>query len=101
MTDAAAELLGFLRNEAVGSPFTQHFLRSSDPEFLREVATFVGDLLAERLVLAYRSGRFRGGREFVEPDRASGQGAVRYAWVGSWKDGYRGRMEGNPGNDAR
>lgn len=67
-----------------GSPFEQLFVWSSDPEYLPYVVGFVADLLEDRRVLAYRSGWFRGGREFERRERLGGGEDARFEWIATW-----------------
>lgn len=67
-----------------GSPFEQLFVWSSDPEYLPCVVEFVADLVEDRCVLAYRSGWFRGGREFVRRERLGDGEDAGFEWIATW-----------------
>jgi hypothetical protein len=56
-----------------------------EAEVFREVARFVADLLAERVVLAFRRGWFRGGREFIPTTELTPERRRRLAQVVSWR----------------
>jgi hypothetical protein len=59
-----------------------------EAEVLRHVARFVADLLAERLVLAFRRGWFRGGREFIPPAELTPEHKRQLECVISWRGTY-------------
>ncbi len=74
-------------------PAEAHFLVSAEGEggeadALAAVARFVADLLAERLVLALRSGWFRGGREFLAAAELTPERRRRFDRVVSWRGAY-------------
>jgi hypothetical protein len=73
--------------EKRGSPFEALFLAPDHQEGLviDAVARFVGDLVSERLVLAYARGLFRGGRAFVSPAELGRIPPARLSWVTSWR----------------
>src|ERR1700745_317664 len=52
-----------------GSPFELLFILEAghEEEAIKQVSLFVADVLAERLVLVYGKGVFRGGRRFLIP----------------------------------
>ena len=51
-------------------------------------AQFVADLIAERLVLAYKKGVLSGGREFPRPGDLTHKARRGFAWVTSWQGTY-------------
>jgi len=70
-----------------GSPFEQVFSgpTSEADLVLREALSFVGDLIAERVVLAWDSRPLRGGRRFLKPSDLSPHVLRQLAWVVSWR----------------
>jgi hypothetical protein len=68
-----------------GSPFECLFvLQAGDEEqAIEDVSRFVGHLIAERLVLGYARGMFRGGRRFLAPERAESD-RRHLKWTTSW-----------------
>ncbi len=74
-------------------PAEAHFLiategAAGDADALAAVARFVADLLAERFVLALRSGWFRGGREFLAPAELTPERRRGFDRVVSWRGAY-------------
>ena len=55
------------------------------PDTYRAVATLVADLAAERLVVAFRRGWFRGGREFLRPSELTPERRRTLSWIVSWR----------------
>lgn len=72
-----------------GSPFEQVF--TGPPEdadmVLHEAVTFVCDLIADRVVLAWDSRPFRGGRRFLNASDLTPAALRHFAWVVSWRGG--------------
>ena len=61
-------------------------------EVLEEWARFVADLVEERLVLVYRRGWLKGGRDFIEPTELTPELRQRLEWVASWRGTYDWRI---------
>jgi hypothetical protein len=70
-----------------GSPFEQVFSGpvSEADLVLREALTFVGDLVADRVVLAWDSRPLRGGRRFLKASDLNPETLRHLAWVVSWR----------------
>lgn len=70
--------------DKVGSPFEMLFdvRDGQERSAIEEVSRFVADLLAERLVLAYAKGLFKGGSYFLPPESLTDQ--HRFSWITSW-----------------
>ena len=58
-----------------------------DATALAEFATFVADLLNERLVLAMQRG-WLGGRTFLKPDELTPARRYSLEWIASWRGTY-------------
>ena len=73
-----------------GSPFEVLFPlpENQEAEVIEQVSLFVADLLAERLVLAYRKSLFNGGRCFLDPKSITESGHKGYRWIVSWLGTY-------------
>jgi len=72
-----------------GSPFELLFLLEAghEEEEVKRASQFVADVLAERLVLAYRRGIFKRGRQFLLPAQA--EACRRHLkWSTSWLGTY-------------
>jgi hypothetical protein len=72
-----------------GSPFELLLILEAghDEETIKGASLFVADILAERLVLAYRKGLFKAGRQFLLPAQA--QASRRHLkWTTSWLGTY-------------
>ena len=72
-----------------GSPFELLLILEAghDEETIKGASLFVADILAERLVLAYRKGLFKAGRQFLLP--ALAQASRRHLkWTTSWLGTY-------------
>jgi len=72
-----------------GSPFELLFILEAghEEEAIKQVSLFVADVLAERLVLVYSKGVFRGGRRFLIP--ALVEATRRHLkWSTSWLGTY-------------
>lgn len=59
-----------------------------EPQVMAEVVRFVADWLAERIVLIYRRGWFRGGRDFVPPSDLTPDRRRGLKWSASWGGTY-------------
>jgi len=59
----------------------------SDSDTLAEWATFVDDLLNERVVLAMRRG-WLGGREFLPVEELTPARREKFLWIASWRGTY-------------
>ena len=69
------------------SPFEQVF-SGPTPEaemVLREALSFVADLIADRIVLAWDSRLLRGGRRFLNASDLKPESLRHLAWVVSWR----------------
>jgi hypothetical protein len=75
--------------EKSGSPFELLFVPEAgkEEEAIKQASRFVADLLAERLVLAYGKGAFRGGRRFLIPALAEAN-RRHLKWSTSWLGTY-------------
>lgn len=82
------------------SPFEQLFVCSSDPEYLPCVAHFVADLLEDRRILAYRSGWFRGGREFARREQLGDGENARFEWIATWSGTRPESVHSTEGRDS-
>jgi len=72
-----------------GSPFELLFILEAghEEEAIKQVSLFVADVLAERLVLVYSKGVFRGGRRFLIPALAEAN-RRHLKWSTSWLGTY-------------
>jgi hypothetical protein len=69
-----------------GGPFEMLILLAEGQEAaaIEEASLFVADLLAERIVLAYAKGLFRGGRRFLKPGSLTESDRRSFSWITSW-----------------
>ena len=69
------------------APYEAHFPvpEGEEPQVLAEVARFVADWYAERLVLVYRRGWLRAGRDFVSASDLTPNRRRRLRWTASWR----------------
>jgi hypothetical protein len=69
-----------------GGPFEMVFglTEGQEGDAIESVAQFVAAVLAERLVLAYAKGFFRGGRRFATPDSLTESERRSFSWITSW-----------------
>jgi hypothetical protein len=72
-----------------GSPFELLFILEAghEEEAIKQASSFVADVLAERLVLVYSKGVFRGGRRFMIPALAEAN-RRQLKWSTSWLGTY-------------
>jgi hypothetical protein len=72
-----------------GSPFELLFILEAghEEEAIKQASLFVADVLAERLVLVYSKGVFRGGRRFLIPALAEAN-RRHLKWSTSWLGTY-------------
>ena len=59
-----------------------------EAEAINEMVDFVADFLAERLVVAMRSGFWQGGRVFLEPGELTPARQRELIWIASWRGTY-------------
>jgi hypothetical protein len=71
--------------EKSGSPFELLFVLEAghEKEAIKQASLFVADVLAERVVLAYGKGLFKGGRRFLIPALAEAN-RHHLKWSTSW-----------------
>lgn len=69
-----------------GSPFEALFPvpKGEEAEVIEAVSVFVADLLAERPVLGYEKGFFKGGRRFDTPGPLTESRRCKFRWTTSW-----------------
>ena len=69
-----------------GSPFEMLVPLAAGRELagIEEAALLVADLLAERVVLAFAKGLFRGGRRFLNPCALTEDARSELSWITSW-----------------
>jgi hypothetical protein len=75
--------------EKSGSPFELLFVLEAghEKEAIKQASLFVADVLAERVVLAYGKGLFKGGRRFLIPPLAEAN-RRHLKWSTSWLGTY-------------
>ena len=72
-----------------GSPFELLFVLEAghEKEAIKQASLFVADVLAERVVLVYGKGLFKGGRRFLSPPLAEAN-RRHLKWSTSWLGTY-------------
>jgi hypothetical protein len=79
----------FYLPERKGSPFEQVIVGSLQEaeQVQARVLEFVTSIVEERLVLAWDSRLFQGGRQFLTPSKAR-ESRKHFSWVASWRGTY-------------